>query len=560
MFSFRVSVELLGANVKKKLYTLIESTIKNIYGIAEDEKLSFTVEPAAKPEHGDFATNVAMQLTKILKKPPRVIAQDLIDELSNSDIEKIEIAGPGFINFTISHHALQNWLADLLASDSVLKSSLGEGKKVMVEFVSANPTGPLHIGHGRGASVGDSLSNILEAAGYEVHREYYVNDGGNQMNNLAASIFSRYSEQVGGEYPFPEDGYKGEYIAGIAEEIHKLYGVKLLDMTEADALAVCKKAGIRSILADINKTLGNFGVNIDEYFSEASLYDSGAIEATLGQLRDAGAVFDQDGAQWLATTRMGDEKDRVLKKSDGSYTYLTPDIAYHVNKYNRGHDLLIDVWGADHHGYIKRMQAALGMLGHAADSFDVVLVQMVGLIKGGERLMMSTRAGQFITLDWLIDEVGKDAARFFYIMRSAASMFDFDIDLAKTRSSDNPVYYIQYVHARVASLMNNAKERGIEYQAGNLELLTQPAELQMIKKLMDMCYVIETAATYNEPHRLAYYLQELAGLFHTYYYNNIIVDEGNVPLTNARLSLAEGVAKAVKFGLGLVGVSAPDRM
>ena len=542
--------------MKRKLTDAVLNAIVKIYG---EKEYAFTVDQTIKQEHGDFATNAALQLSKVYKIAPRTIAEKLIQKIEHPDIERMEIAGPGFINFFIKNQAFEDWLGKLLESEDVLKSTIGKGKKVMVEFVSANPTGPLHIGHGRGASVGDSIAGILEAAGYEVHREYYINDGGNQMNNLALSIYDRYKELYGEEVSLPEDGYKGDYIIDIARELQKGYSEKLLKMDKDEALAVAKKAGIESILADISKTLTNFGVNIDEYFSEATLYN-GEIEKTLEELTEKAAVYEHDGALWLDTIRMGDEKNRVLKKSDGSYTYLTPDIAYHRNKYNRGYDLLIDVWGADHHGYIKRMQSALEMLGHKADSFDVVLVQMVGLVKSGERLVMSTRAGQFITLDWLVEEVGRDAARFFYIMRSADSQFDFDIDLAKKRTNDNPVFYIQYAHARVSSLLSTAKERGIEATIGNLELLTEAGERNIIKKLMDMSYVIETAACYNEPHRLAYYLQELAGEFHTYYYNNTIIDEKNAALTNARLSLARGVAKAVKFGLALVGVSAPERM
>lgn len=547
--------------MKNKLKKILVEAIKKSYPNLADTGFAFNIESTEKIEHGDYATNAAMQIAKLVKNNPRTVAATIVSAIADEDIVKIDIAGPGFINFHLSDIAFQKKLAEIIQSDEALKSTYGGGKKVMVEFVSANPTGPLHIGHGRGAAVGDSIANVMQAAGFDVHREYYVNDAGNQMNNLAASIYARYIELYGKEMAFPQDGYKGDYIVDIAEELKQIYGEKLLNMSEKDGLAVCKKAGIKSIMANIRSTLKKFEVTIDEYYSEASLYEKNLVEKAVGGLDKSGGSYEKDGALWLNTTAKGDEKDRVLKKSDGSYTYLMPDVAYHQTKYERGYELLIDVVGADHHGYVKRMHTALEYLGHREDTLDYVLVQMMGLVKSGERMVMSTRAGEFITLDWLIDEVGVDAARFFYNMRSASAQFDFDIDLAKSRSSDNPVYYVQYAHARVKSLLVNALEKGITYVEGAcLDKLTMQSEKNIIKKMTELPSVIQTAAQYNEPHRVAYYLQELAGDFHSYYYNTVILDSEETETSCARLNLAAGVARTIKFGLGLLGVSAPERM
>lgn len=547
--------------MKKILREIIIGAVKKEYPEVPCDNLNFSVDTGNNPAHGDFSTNVAMQLTKTLRKKPQEIALKIAGSIDSSLIDRIEVVGPGFTNFFIEQNAFQDWLGKLLDSPSLLKSNVGEGRKVLVEFVSANPTGPLHIGHGRGAAIGDSVAAILEAAGYSVSREYYVNDAGNQMNNLAASICCRYFEQHGKQMDFPQDGYHGEYIGEIAGELSKVYGNKLLDMDRQEALSICKRAGIKTILAQIDGTLKRFNVKIDEYFSEQSVYDNGDIDKTLDKLEKARATYEHDGALWLKTKQMGDDEDRVLRKSDGSYTYLTPDIAYHDNKYRRGFDRLIDVWGADHHGYKKRMECGIELTGNPSASFDVIFVQMVSLLRGGEKVKMSTRGGEFVTLDWLIDEVGVDAARFFYNMRGSGAQFEFDVDLAKTRSNDNPVYYVQYAHARVCSLMAKASGQGIKIETGKyLELLSLPSEKETIKKLMDFPYVIETAAQYNEPHRVVYYLQELAGAFHSYYYDNVIIAVDDENLTNARLSLCKGVACAVKYGLELLGVSAPERM
>lgn len=552
--------------MKEKLSSIINETAKEMLenaGCGEVE-INFNLVIPENTAHGDFACNIAMQLVKHLKNNPKAIAEEIKSRLINKlngEIE-CEIAGPGFINIKISNKWFAETVMDIIENDKFFHNNYGSGKKVMVEFVSANPTGPLHIGHGRGAAYGDSLSRVLAHSGYEVYREYYINDAGNQMNNLALSVYYRIQEKKGatnGE-PFPENGYKGDYIKDIAENVLKDYS-NILEMDRKDALEICLDRAVSEIKDGIEKDLKDFRVEFNNWFSEKSLYRSGAIEKTLEVLKQAGKTYEKDGALWLSTEKMGDDKDRVLKKSTGEYTYFTPDIAYHQNKYNRGFDYLIDIWGADHHGYIKRMRCALESLGYREEDFDVTLIQMVNLIEGGEKISMSTRSGEFIPLSWLIDEVGVDAARFFYNMRSHDAQFDFDLDLAKSKSNDNPVYYIQYAHARVHSLLANAKEKGITYKrgAGLEKSLSQP-EITLIKNMIKLKYVIEMSAMHLEPHRISYHLQELASSFHSYYYSNKILIPDDEELTNGRLTLCEAVAKTIKEGLDILGVSSPERM
>jgi arginyl-tRNA synthetase len=547
--------------MKERLRDIIKKTAEELYPSLRD--MDFSLEFTDNPQFGDVATNVAMRLAKLLKRNPKAIAEEIAAKITHADIKKAEAAGPGFINIFLTDRPFHEWLSELSEAGETytpLRPSIGKDQKALVEFVSANPTGPLHIGHGRVAAVGDNIANILEAVGYEVKREYYVNDAGNQMANLAASIFFRYAELFSKELTFPEDGYHGEYITGIAQSIKKEYDNSLLSMTEASALETCKKEGIKTILKGIDDTLKLFRVKIDDYFSETSLYEGGNIPRIIKKLEDAGATYEKDGALWFTSSRYGDTEDRVLRKSDGSFTYLTPDIAYHDGKFDRGFDLIIDVWGSDHHGYIKRLECALEVLGHDSKKLDVVLVQMVGLANGGERIAMSTRSGQFVTLDWLVKEAGQDASRFFYNMRSSNSQFEFDIDLAKQESNDNPVYYVQYAHARISGLMETAEKKQISAAYADLSLLTGEKERFLIKKLMEMKDVLTLCAQYSEPHRLSYYLTELAGEFHSYYYGHIIADENLKDLSAARLVLCKGVAAALKFGLTLLGVSAPENM
>ncbi len=551
--------------MKEKLTNTINEIVKDMINKAGvQEEISFTLVIPEKEEHGDFACNVAMQLVKYLKKNPKIIA----DEICNALLEKmngkisVEIAGPGFINIKTEKSFFAETVMDIINDTKYFYNNVGKNKKAMVEFVSANPTGPLHIGHGRGAAYGDSVARLLSMSGYNVTREYYVNDAGNQMNNLALSVYSRAAEMLGRaeEAPFPESGYHGDYIKDIASEL--LTTKKdILDIDKKEALEICLNLAVQIIQKDIDNDLKDFRVDFDNYFSEKSLYKQGLIDEALKKLANSGKTFEEDGALWLNTSSMGDDKDRVLRKSTGEYTYFTPDIAYHQNKYDRGNEYLIDIWGADHHGYIKRMQCALECLKHDISTFKVSLIQMVNLIQNGEKISMSTRSGEFIPLSWLINEVGIDATRFFYNMRSHDAQFDFDIDLAKSKSNDNPVYYIQYAHARVHSLLANAEDKGIKYERGlGLENAIGSDEIQLIKNMIRLKYVIELAAIYLEPHRVAYHLQELAASFHSYYYNNKILNPENNELASGRLTICEAVAVTIKTGLEILGVSAPEKM
>lgn len=551
--------------MKEKLTLIIDEIVKDMLQKAGvQEEVSFTLVIPEKEEHGDFACNAAMQLVKHLKKNPRMIAEEIcavLKERAGSQVET-EIAGPGFINIKTSKSFFAETVMDIITNDKYFHNNTGKNKKAMVEFVSANPTGPLHIGHGRGAAYGDSVARILSMSGYNVTREYYVNDAGNQMNNLALSVYSRAAEILGrqGEAPFPEAGYHGDYIKDIAAELLKTRK-DILDIDKKKALSICLDLAVKTIQQDIDDDLKDFRVEFHNYFSEKNLYKNGLVEKTLEKLASSGKTFEQDGALWLKTSSIGDDKDRVLRKSTGEYTYFTPDIAYHQNKYDRGFEYLVDIWGADHHGYIKRMQCALECLHHDLSTFKVSLIQMVNLIQNGEKISMSTRSGEFIPLSWLIDEVGIDAARFFYNMRSHDAQFDFDIDLAKSKSNDNPVYYIQYAHARVHSLIANAEEKGIKYERGaGLEDAIGAEEVQLIKNMIKLKYVIELAAVHLEPHRIAYHLQELASSFHSYYYSNKILNPDNKELTTGRLTICEAVAVTIKTGLEILGVSAPERM
>lgn len=542
--------------VKKK----ISEAVGKIYE-GEIDSLNYTVEIPKKSENGDFATNVAFLLAKELRKAPSKIAEDILRNLDDSFFHKVEIAGGGFINFFISYKQFHEFLLNILDNKENLTEKTENPLKIQVEFVSANPTGPLHVGHGRGASYGDSLARILSAAGHEVYREYYVNDAGNQMNNLAKSIYARYSDLTGGNYPFPEDGYRGEYIISIAEKLKNEFADSLLSKDEEDALCVCLERGKSFILNEIKDDLRDFNVEFDNWFSEQSLYDEGKVEDTLNFLKENDKIYEADSALWFKSKEYKDDKDRVLRKSDGELTYFASDIAYHRDKFERGFDKVIDVWGADHHGYVDRMKAAVKALGRDENDLYVALVQMVSLISEGRKISMSTRAGKFVTLDWLADEVGASAARFFYLMRDINSQFEFDIDLAKSKTSDNPVYYVQYGHARVCSLFAKLKEKDISVNVGeNVERLGVKDEIEIIKKMYDFRNVLNQAASNYQPHRIVYYLQELAGLLHSYYYTTPIIVENDRELTNARITLCKGVAIVIRYALNLLGIEAVERM
>ncbi len=546
--------------MKEILRRKISEAVSNIYD-GEVDSLNFAVEIPKKSENGDFATNVAFLLAKELKKPPIKIAEEILQNLDSSFFHNVEIAGGGFINFFVSYKEFQKFLINILENEEDLIEKTKNPLKIQVEFVSANPTGPLHVGHGRGASYGDSLARVLKAVGHDVYREYYINDAGNQMYNLAKSIFARYCDLTGGDYPFPEDGYRGEYIIAIAEKLKSELGDSLLSKDEDDALSICLDKGKSFILSEIKKDLGDFNVEFDNWFSEQSLYDKGKVEDTINFLKKNGKVYEADSALWFKSTEYNDDKDRVLQKSDGELTYFASDIAYHRDKFQRGFDKVIDVWGADHHGYVNRMKAAVNAIGKDENDLYIALVQMVSLIKNGEKISMSTRAGEFVTLRWLVDEVGASAARFFYLMRDINSQFEFDIDLAKSKTSDNPVYYVQYAHARVCSLFAKLKEKGISVNLGeNVDRLEEKDEIEMIKKMYDFRNVLNQAASNYQPHRIVYYLQELAGLLHAYYYTTPIIVENDRELTNARITLCKGVAIVIRYALNLLGIKAVERM
>jgi len=544
--------------IRKKIDKVLKEIVSDVV-IAGD--FTYEVDVPKDYKNGDFTTNVAMKLASLLKKPPRQIAESIKVQLVDAIFEKVEVAGPGFINFFVSKSFFHNFLLSILEDKTVLTSDMGAGKKVQVEFVSANPTGPLHIGHGRGAAYGDSLARLLKACGFDVQREYYINDAGNQMNNLALSIYSRYLELYGVSNEFPQDGYKGEYIIDIAKDIKKEYQDSLLKMPKEEAVNICFKIGVEEITNTIKKDLEDFGVTFDNWFSEKSLYLSGEVEQTLQELQERGETYEQDGALWFNSTKYGDDKDRVLRRSNGELTYFASDIAYHRNKIKRGFDNLINVWGADHHGYVKRLKSSIAALGYNEEMLEIKLVQMVSLIEGGEKISMSTRAGTFVELSWLTEKVGSDAARYFYIMRDINSQFEFDIDLAKSKTSDNPVYYIQYAHARVCSILRNAEEKNIKFEVGKyLNKLDSEQDIALIKKLYEFKSVLETAGRTREPHRIPYYLQDLAALYHNYYKNNQILIEDDIETTSARVTLSLGVKEVIKFALSLIGVGAPDKM
>jgi len=521
------------------------------------------VEIPGNPEHGDFATNLAMTMARAEKKAPRQIAEALVAALGGNPLfDKLDIAGPGFINFTLAPFCWYEVLDDIMARGREYGvTGAGQGQKVQVEFVSANPTGPLHIGHGRGAAVGDAVASILQAAGYDVQREYYVNDAGNQVATLGRSIWLRLRELHGDDIPFPEDGYQGEYIRELAASLRD-ENPDVIKLEEADAIKLCSTYGVSKVLDWIAIDLETFGITFDNWFSEQSLYDRDMVAIELAKLAEKGLSYKHEDALWLRTTDFGDDKDRVLIKSDGSPTYFASDVAYHMEKFDRGFERVIDVWGADHHGYVPRMKAVVAGLGRPPEDLQVLLIQMVNLLRDGQPYTMGKRSGNFITLRDVVDEVGKDACRFFFLMRRSDSQLDFDLELAKRQSNDNPVYYVQYAHARVCSINRTAAEQGVDlpgHGTANLACLTLAEELALAKQLARYPETVVGAAQSCEPHRLVYYLQELAAQFHSYYNRQRVLVE-NAEVTGARLYLVNGVKTVLANALNLLGVDAPERM
>jgi arginyl-tRNA synthetase len=533
--------------------------------LAEEAQIpSVVLETPKEKAHGDYSTNMAMQLARVAKKAPRQIAEQLIENFdkSKASIEKIEIAGPGFINFYMDNSYLTELIPAILeAGDNYGESQVGNGQKIQVEFVSANPTGDLHLGHARGAAVGDSLCNVLAKAGYDVSREYYINDAGNQINNLALSVEARYFQALGMDKSMPEDGYHGEDIIGIGKKLAEGFGDKYVNVPDQERFDTFREYGLKYEMEKLKQDLENFRVKFDVWYSETSLYHDGKIDVALDALRANGHIYEEDGATWFRSTELGDDKDRVLIKQDGTYTYLTPDIAYHKNKLERGFEKLINIWGADHHGYIPRMKAAIQALGYERDTLEVEIIQLVHLYKNGEKMKMSKRTGKAVTMRDLIEEVGLDAVRYFFAMRSADTHMDFDLDLAVSQSNENPVFYAQYAHARISSILRSAEEQGFTVGTdADFKLIEAEKEMDLLKKIGEFPLAVAEAAQKRMPHRISNYIFELASVFHSFYNAEKVLDMDNKERTQARLSLIKSAQITLKNALALIGVSAPEKM
>jgi len=586
--------------MKHHLAQLLSEAVQSLQTqgvLPPEEPIEIGLERTRDRKHGDFASNLAMVLCKIARSKPRDLAEKLVAALPESEhVTRVEIAGPGFINFFLSPAAYHATVSQILEQrENYGRSNIGQGKSVQVEFVSANPTGPLHVGHGRGAAYGATVADLLQAVGFKVHREYYVNDAGRQMDILATSVYLRYLDLCGEELTFPANGYKGDYVWDIGASLHRKHGdalrhaaTELFKDIAADEpqggdkeehidglIARTKQLlgeqhyrevfdlGLNEILDNIRKDLEEFGVRYDEWFSERSLTSNGSVDRAIARLQQSGHVYEKDGALWFRSTDYGDEKDRVIVRDNGQKTYFASDIAYHMNKLERGYSRVIDIWGADHHGYVPRVKAALTALGDDAGKLDVLLVQFAVLYRSGEKIQMSTRSGEFVTLRELRQEVGNDAARFFYVMRKCEQHMDFDLDLAKSQSSDNPIYYIQYAHARVASVSRQMQEKGLQWDSNegeqNLGRLSEPHEDALLVSLSRYPEIVEAAALQHEPHLIAHYLRDLANEFHTYYNaHQFLVADAN--LRDARIKLILAVRVALRNGLNLLGVSAPESM
>jgi len=586
--------------LKKQLENHLAAAVRILQ---DDDALPASITPVVMVErtrdraHGDYASNLALILAKEARCKPRELAERIAEALKTGDlVSRVEIAGPGFINFHLAPNAWHGVIDDILAQGGNYgRSGYGKGQRIQVEFVSANPTGPLHVGHGRGAAYGAAVADLLEAVGYDVHREYYVNDAGRQMDILAASVWLRYLELGGEDFEFPANGYQGDYVQDIAATLrrehsdayHHTTAEVFMDLPPdapaggdkeeyIDALIERSRQllgdnryrfvfelGLNTILDDIRDDLGQFGVHYDEWYSERSLVESGAVTRAIERLRHSEHAYEQDGALWFRSTEFGDEKDRVLVRENGQTTYFASDIAYHMDKLERCFARVIDIWGADHHGYVPRVKAALQALGDDPTRLDVLLVQFAVLYRGDEKVQMSTRSGEFVTLRQLRKEVGRDAARYFYVMRKCEQHLDFDLDLAKSQSNDNPVYYVQYAHARVMSVFRQLQEKQLQWDqtegSASMAVLTENHEQELILALSRYPEVLQAAAINHEPHMLTHYLRELANAFHAYYNaHTFIVSEAG--LRNARLNLIEATRQVIANGLELLGVSAPDVM
>ncbi len=530
--------------------------------LPEAELPDFVIETPKDEKNGDFSTNVAMQLTRIMRQNPRKIAEAIVGGIALPElIDHIDIAGPGFINFYLVNHWLHKVLPAIQQEDADYgKSNAGNGERIQVEFVSANPTGLLHMGNARGGALGDTLAAVLNEAGYACDKEYYINDAGNQVENLGKSVEARYFELLGrDDYEIPEDGYHGKDIIATAQRLLDEKGEAFVDMPEAERRQAMKEYALKEKVTGICGSLENFGVVFDNWFSEQSLHDAGDVHEVVEILRDKGYVYEKDGAQWLQCTAWGEEKDEVLVRSNGTPTYFAADIAYHRNKFERGYKRLINIWGADHHGHVARLKGAMTALGYPGDDITVILMQLVRLYRGGEIVKMSKRSGQYVTLDELIEEVGKEAARFFFIMRNPDSALDFDLDLAKAESSDNPVYYVQYAHARICSILSVAGVDTPLAKDVDLSLLSEEAERVLIRKLAEWPQEVADAARELAPYHLAYYAKDLATAFHSFY-NSCKVLTDDAALRDARLALVDCSRITLRNVLQLLGLTAPERM
>lgn len=583
--------------MEKTVYNSLIQIIPKVQGLDKNIDCSglIEIEQPRQETFGDLSTPVAMSLSKILRKQPRKVAEEIVQLIDKNNIfDKVEIAGPGFINFTFSQQFLSKKLSELLNSaGDYLKEDVGKNRKVQIEFVSANPTGPLHLGHGRGAALGGALSNLLRETGHQVVNEYYINDAGRQLKLLGMSVYARYRQIDDESYPFPEDGYKGDYIVDLAKEFsskhdHKSYKAP----AEDELISLITDFAYKKMLAEIKTDLEAFGVVFDVWQSEKELFSSGSaaarqhisttnitdgtseVKRAIDDLRERGYIYEQEGALWFRSTEFGDDKDRVIIKNDGEYTYFASDIAYHRHKIEQKYDELINIWGADHHGYIPRINSVIEALGYPKDQLKVLLVQMVTLLRAGVPVQMSKRSGEFITLKEVMDEIGPDTTRFLFLTRRPDSQLEVDIEVAKSQSQENPVYYVQYAHARINSIYEKAKETGAvdlgsDAQSGaGLHAVKLPdfdpqlfnqEEMRLIKKLLLYPMVLKNAAIAHEPHRITFYVQELAGMFHPYYHRNRVVSEDRA-LTAARLNICKAVQIILRHGLKILGVNAPDRM
>jgi arginyl-tRNA synthetase len=555
--------------MKNKIVELIEKAVNSCVEkkLLDAGSLPFIeLEVPANTDHGDYASNIAMILASQAKQNPRKIAKIIQENLADPEniIDRTQIAGPGFLNIFLKENIWRKTLQNIEEKkENFGCSSIGKGKKVQVEFVSANPTGPLHIGHARGAVVGDVIANLLTAVGYAVDKEYYINDAGNQMNNLGKSVLLRYRELLGEKIEFPETCYRGDYIKDIAAYVIKKEGSEYLTADEGKTITYLTDIAGQSILKEIQDDLRDFGVTFDYYFSEKELYKNNGVAKILDKLQKQGFVYIDDETKWAGTSGYGDEKDRVVIRKNGEPTYFAADIAYHQNKFSRGYEMVIDIWGADHHGYMARMWAGIQALGHEKEALKIILVQLVNLLRDGTPVAMSTRSGEFVTLREVLDEVGKDAARYNFLMRRSDSHLDFDLEIAKKQSNENPVYYVQYAHARICSIIRIAQqEHGITlpaYKDINASVLNEPEEMALIKLMARYPEVIEGAVKSLEPHRITFYLNELASVFHSYYNKNKVISD-NRELTSARLFLIKAISTVLGNALKILGVNAPEKM